>query len=111
MAAFQAALAKAIIVEFNLEDNELGMEALPTRERREVILIYEAAEGGAGVLKRLVSEPDALGRVAPRALEICHFNPDTGEDRHRAEGAREDCVMACYDCLLSYFNQPDHEYL
>jgi ATP-dependent helicase YprA (DUF1998 family)/very-short-patch-repair endonuclease len=111
MAAFQAALAKAIIVEFNLEDNELGMEALPTRERREVILIYEAAEGGAGVLKRLVSEPDALGRVARRALEICHFNPDTSEDRHRAEGAREDCVMACYDCLLSYFNQPDHEYL
>jgi ATP-dependent helicase YprA (DUF1998 family)/very-short-patch-repair endonuclease len=111
MAAFQAAMAKAIIVEFNLEDNELGMEALPTRERREVILIYEAAEGGAGVLKRLVSEPDALGRVARRALEICHFNPNTGEDRHRADGAREDCVMACYDCLLSYFNQPDHEYL
>jgi ATP-dependent helicase YprA (DUF1998 family)/very-short-patch-repair endonuclease len=110
-AAFQAALAKAILIEFNLEDNELGVEALPTREHRDVILLYEAAEGGAGVLKRLVSEPDAIGRVARRALELCHFDPDTGEDRRHAPGAREDCVRACYDCLLSYYNQPDHEVL
>jgi len=111
MAAFQAAIAKAIIVEFNLEDNELGVVALPSRERREVVLIYEAAEGGAGVLKRLVDEKDALPRVARRALEICHFDPESGVDQRRAEGAREDCMTACYDCLLSYFNQPDHDFL
>jgi very-short-patch-repair endonuclease len=111
MAAFQAALAKAILVEFNLEDNELGLEALPTRAERKLLLIYEASEGGAGVLKRLVSDAGAIGRIARRALEICHFDPDTGADRKRGPGAREDCVKACYDCLLSYFNQPDHESL
>jgi superfamily II DNA/RNA helicase/very-short-patch-repair endonuclease len=111
MAAFQAAIAKAIIIEFNLEDNELGLEALSTRDNRELMLIYEASEGGAGVLKRLLSDPGAIGRVAQRALELCHFDPATGNDLRRAVGAREDCVKACYDCLLSYFNQPDHEHL
>jgi very-short-patch-repair endonuclease len=110
-ASLQSALFKAILIEFNLEDNELGMEALPKRDQRKLILFYEAAEGGAGILKRLVSEPEAIGRVARRALEICHFNPETGKDECRAPGAREDCVTACYDCLLSYYNQPDHEVL
>ena len=43
-----------------------------------------------------------------QALELCHFDPDTGEDLRRAPGAREDCEAACYDCLMSYANQPDH---
>ena len=76
-----------------------------------MFLIYEAAEGGAGVLKRLVQEPDALQRVAAMALKICHFNPETGEDQKRAPEAKEDCEVACYDCLLSYYNQPDHKHL
>ena len=52
-----------------------------------------------------------MSLVARRALEICHFDPDTGEDRRRAPGALEDCEAACYDCLMSYTNQPDHPVL
>ena len=49
--------------------------------------------------------------VAREALEICHFDPDTGEDRRHAPRASEDCEAACYDCLMSYGNQPDHRLL
>jgi very-short-patch-repair endonuclease len=111
MVSLQAALRRAILAEFNLEDAELGLEGLPNRDNRNVFLIYEAAEGGAGVLKRLVQEPGALQRVAAMALRICHFNPETGEDQRRAPEAKEDCEVACYDCLLSYYNQPDHKHL
>ena len=75
------------------------------------ILFYESAEGGAGVLRRLVDDPDALRKVAREALRICHFDPKTGEDRRRGPQAREDCEAACYDCLMSYSNQPDHALL
>ena len=49
--------------------------------------------------------------MTERALELCHFDPATGEDRRRAERAKEDCEAACYDCLLSYQNQRDHKLL
>jgi len=44
-------------------------------------------------------------------LEICHFNPVTGADLEKAPRARERCEAACYDCLMSYTNQLDHELL
>lgn len=111
MASLQAALKTAIQVEYQLEDTELAAEPLPNDDERKSLLFYEAAEGGAGVLRRLVEDPDALGRVARRALELCHFDPATGEDRDRAPGATERCEAACYDCLMSYTNQPDHPLL
>ena len=52
-----------------------------------------------------------LAEVAREALRLCHFDPDTGADLRRAPGAREDCEAACYDCLMSYRNQRDHELL
>jgi ATP-dependent helicase YprA (DUF1998 family)/very-short-patch-repair endonuclease len=108
MASLQAALKTAIQVTFQLEDTELAMEALPSNADRRVLLAYESAEGGAGVLRRLVEDPHAFAQVARAALEICHFDPNTGEDLHRPNGAKEDCEAGCYDCLLSYYNQPDH---
>jgi very-short-patch-repair endonuclease len=101
-------LKSAIQVRFQLEDGELAVEPLPSKDRRHLILIYESAEGGAGVLRRLVEDPQSLPNVAREALRICHFDPDTGEDRRRGAKAREDCEAACYDCLMSYSNQPDH---
>ena len=108
MASLQAALKVAIQAEYDLEDTELAVVSLPDRAERTSILLYEAAEGGAGVLRQLVADPGALPGVARQALSLCHFDPDTLADLRRAPRAREDCEAACYDCLLSYTNQPDH---
>ena len=112
MASLQAALKRAIQIVFQLEDSELAVEPLPTRQKRRHLLFFEAAEGGAGVLRHLVAGDRAqelLREVARKALELCHFDPLTGADRGRAEKATEDCTAGCYDCLLSYGNQLDHE--
>jgi hypothetical protein len=108
MATLQAALKRAIEAVFQLEDNELAAEPLPDKDNRQMLLIYEAAEGGAGVLRRLVDDPATLAQVAREALRICHFDPDSGDDLRRAPRAREGCEAACYDCLLSYGNQREH---
>jgi very-short-patch-repair endonuclease len=111
MASLQAALKVAIQIEYQLEDNELAAEPLPSSDDRRVILFYEAAEGGAGVLRRLLDDSHSFARIAANALAVCHFDPTTGEDKGRAERAKEDCEAACYDCLLSYYNQREHALL
>jgi very-short-patch-repair endonuclease len=111
MASLQPALKSAVQVLYQLEDNELAAEPLPTGDDRRVILLYESAEGGAGVLRQLLDNPDGLAEAAREALRLCHFDPDTGVDLRRAPGAKEDCEAACYDCLMSYYNQMDHELL
>jgi len=107
MATLQHALLRGIQIGYELEEAELLGEPLPTRDQRNTILLYEATEGGAGVLNRLVSQPESLAEVAQRALSLMHyeapFNPGHMSEK---EGA---CVAGCYRCLLSYYNQPDHE--
>ncbi|CAG7637144.1 DEAD/DEAH box helicase [Rhodococcus opacus] len=113
MAAMYA-LKRAIEAVFQLESNELAVEPLPGGTGDQAwarLLFFEAAEGGAGVLRRLATEDGQIRSVARKALEILHFDPDTGEDRRRAAHAVEDCAQACYDCLLSYGNQWDHQQL
>lgn len=111
MASLQAALKNAIQLEYQLEDSELAAEPLPNGDERRSILFFESAEGGAGVLRRLVDDPGAFARVARQALQVCHFDPQTGEDMRHAPNAKEDCEAACYDCLMSYYNQMDHRLL
>jgi len=112
MASLQAALKNAIQVCFQLEDSELACEPLPSGELRTQILIYESAEGGAGVLRRLVADGQtSLIEVARTALDLLHFDPDSGEDLQFPKGSKEACEAACYDCLMSYGNQWDHELL
>jgi len=111
MASLQAILKSAIQVKYQLEDNELAAEPLPSREDRRLLLFYESSEGGAGVLKRLLNDTEALAEVAREALRLCHFDPGTGEDLRRAPRALEDCESACYDCMLTYYNQRDHRLL
>jgi hypothetical protein len=111
MASFEAAIKSAIREEYQLEDSELASEPLPSPKQRDLILIYEASEGGAGVLRQLVEDKSALQRVGQAALEICHYEPDNAQDRGGPIGTNEGCEAACYDCLMSYTNQQDHDKL
>ncbi|MGI8450658.1 MAG: DEAD/DEAH box helicase [Streptosporangiaceae bacterium] len=105
------ALERGIEAAFQLEDSELSSEGLPDPDHRGRALFVESAEGGAGALRRLVDYPGALSRAARTALQIMHFDPDSGADLSADEpsAGRERCVRACYDCLLSYGNQRVHD--
>ena len=121
MATLQAALKRGITQVFQIEESELVVEPLPDSKCRKSILFYEAAEGGAGVLSRLAQSPDQIAVIARQALEILHFDtsrlpvPFTAADlvsvEHRTPTGERICEAGCYQCLLSYFNQPDHEHI
>lgn len=103
----QHALKRGIEAEFDLEESEMMAEPLPDRDDRQSILIYESAEGGAGVLTRLATDPDALSKVAKAALEVMHYAASEAVGAQPSNPSA-DCEKACYRCLLSYSNQPDH---
>ncbi|WP_424921216.1 protein kinase domain-containing protein [Streptomyces sp. wa1] len=109
--SFLYALERGIEAAFELEDSELTAELLPPDDGpRRHLLFTEAAEGGAGVLRRIQHDKDALAKAARTAMEICHFDPETGKD----EGGPSDdeqCARGCYACLLSYANQTHHRRL
>ena len=114
LATLQHALLRGIEAVFQLEEGEILAEPMPTRDERNGFLLYEATEGGAGVLTRLVAEPSTVAEVALTALRIMHF--DLGDPANLpsdpsslTDAAGTSCVAACYRCLMSYFNQPDHE--
>jgi hypothetical protein len=110
----QYALKRGTEAVFQIEESELLAESLPTPANRHGVLFYEAAEGGAGVLTRLVHEPDALARVAREALALMHYKrPENSIWQHvelesvPISDHQPACEAGCYRCLLSYFNQPD----
>ncbi len=120
MATLQAALKRGIEMTFQIEESELVVEPLPKSDERRALLFYEAAEGGAGVLTRLANNPADLALVADKALQLIHYRaPQNGVwtldglpslEPSDALG-NHPCEAGCYQCLLSYFNQPDHEHI
>ena len=120
MATLQAALKRGIEMTFQIEESELVAEPLPKSDERRALLFYEAAEGGAGVLTRLANDPASLAQVARNALQLIHYRTPQGgtwilNDLPSLEQTDElgnyPCEAGCYQCLLSYFNQPDHEHI
>ncbi|MBC8248702.1 MAG: DEAD/DEAH box helicase [Anaerolineales bacterium] len=92
---------RALMVTFNLDENEMdgflapGWEAeVPYR-----LALYETTVGGSGVLASL-AEQGRLRMAVARARELLHEGDPEGG-----------CERACYDCLLSFYNQRDHELL
>ena len=120
MATVQAALKRGIEMVFQIEESELVAEPLPKADARRAILFYEAAEGGAGVLTRLASNPADLATVARAALKVIHYHePASGIwtleglaqlEKTTVDGQRP-CEAGCYQCLLSYYNQPEHQHI
>ena len=110
-ATLQAALSRAIQIRYSLEERELETKPLPSEEDRKLFLFYEGAEGGAGVLCQIFRSSAEFDALIAEALSLCHFNRETGEDEGHDVGGGEQCQLACYDCLLSYSNQRDHEQL
>ena len=115
LATVQHALRRGVEAAHQLEEGELLVEPLPDAATRRGLLFYEATEGGAGVLSRLVHEPRALARVARTALQVMHLDVPDDPDMPVPEASElvdvegTACVAGCYRCLLSYYNQPDHE--
>ena len=117
MATLQAALKRGIEMTFQIEESELVAEPLPRADERRALMFYEAAEGGAGVLTRIASDPASLAQVASNALKLLHHAVPLGPWKLEDLPALEQtnalgnhiCEAGCYQCLLSYFNQPDHE--
>jgi len=111
MATLQAALKRGIEVIYELEESEIAVEPLPSNEDRRRLLFYESSEGGAGVLVDLASSGDKLAQIAGKALEIMHYSfPETISTPVELQQDKENnpCVAGCYQCLLSYYNQPEH---
>jgi hypothetical protein len=99
---------------FQLEEGEILTEPVPSRDARKAILAFEATEGGAGVLSRLVAEPTRIAEIARTALSLMHYQNveeaiASGDVEMLASDPDAECVKGCYRCLLSYYNQPDHE--
>lgn len=108
MISLQAALKQAIQQLYQLEDFELSTEVLPTKGEPKTLLFVESAEGGAGVLRHLVENPAAFAEIAKTALRICHFD-EQGTDLEKDTPTADQCVAACYACLMNYVNQRVHK--
>jgi ATP-dependent helicase YprA (DUF1998 family) len=92
---------RALMVAFNLDESELDgfLAPGPDEEMPYRLILYETSVGGSGVLASL-AEAGRMELAVARARELLHEqDPDEG------------CERACYDCLLSFYNQRDHALL
>lgn len=106
LASLQHALVGAIQEMYQVEESELSSERIGRGGQR-AILVWEASEGSLGVLHHLAEAQTAVAAIARIALQRLHFDAQ-GHDLHPGEDEAEGCARACYDCLLSYYNQVDH---
>ena len=113
MSTFRAALQRGIERVFQLESSELAAEYLPNGDAPSRILLYEASEGGSGVLSRLVDETQrevCFREIAKKALEVMHYRLNCASGDYE-EVENVTCQAGCYECLLSYYNQTEHEFI
>ncbi|MGC8781693.1 MAG: DUF1998 domain-containing protein, partial [Anaerolineae bacterium] len=92
------ALERGIEAAYQLDESKLAAELIGDGEHA-AVLLYETSEGGSGVLRRIIHSPQAFAEIARGALERTHFDPESGTDQD------ENCIKACYECLLTYRNQ------
>ncbi|MFP9192772.1 DEAD/DEAH box helicase [Natrialbaceae archaeon A-CW1-1] len=90
---------QGILVAFDLDEEEIDTFVKPALGEHGfiTIVIYETSEGGAGALHSLMDEA-RLQQVIREAQTVLHGDPDD-----------EGCERACYECLMSFYNQREHE--
>jgi hypothetical protein len=95
------AVYQGILVAFDLDEEEIDtfVKPAPGEHGQVTIVIYETSEGGAGVLHSLMDEA-RFRKVVREAQTVLHGDPDDSG-----------CERVCYECLLSFYNQPEHEFL
>ena len=112
MATLQAALSRAIEQTYQIESSEIFVEPVPNTKNRAMLLIYESGEGGSGVLRDMIKNPEAISKIARFALKLMHYDIDKMPNLQAEEleqyDTKTDCINGCYTCLLTYYNQPDH---
>ena len=93
------AIYQGILVAFDLDEEEIDTFVKPSIGEYgfKTIVIYETSEGGAGMLHSLMDEARFRG-VVREAQTVLHGDPDD-----------EGCERACYECLMSFYNQREHE--
>nr|MDO8113472.1 DEAD/DEAH box helicase [Candidatus Sigynarchaeota archaeon] len=100
-------LLQSIQLAFNMSERELGGILTPIPDSKEnYIIIYETEDGGVGVLKSLVSNPERWKKAIEMMREILHVKSFIPFEEYP-----EACDRACYNCLLGYWNQRDHVFL
>lgn len=95
------AFNRAIQLTLDLDESELGCFLRPAVTEKEdyEIILYETIVGGAGAIESLLEKP-IFNKLIAKSCELLHL--------FDKEGA---CDKACYDCLCSFFNQRDHQFL
>ena len=90
-------IERALTIAMDLDESEVQsfVSEVPGEEGRRRIVLYETAEGGTGAVQQLTKEP-RLRAVIREARRLLHEHDDDG------------CETACYECLLSFYNQRDH---
>ncbi len=92
-------LIQTIQISLDLSENEIDGFLSPhaVYEGLYRIVLFEKAEGGVGILRSLTN-PNRFKEMVQRALELLHkYDPED-----------QACQIACYSCLLTFFNQRIH---
>lgn len=94
------ALHRGILIAFNLEEREIGYFLAKSTDNNVPyrMIFYENTAGGTGCIAAVV-EKAAFQLILDKTVEILHGKDDEG------------CEEACYQCLLSFYNQRDHALL
>jgi hypothetical protein len=102
--SFATALVQGIQLAFQLDSSEINGYAFVPDDGPSRVLLYETDEGGIGVLAAL-GRGEGWTRLIDTTLHALHVDPQTGEEQPGA------CASACYDCLLTFYNQQHHRVL
>ncbi|KKK79486.1 hypothetical protein LCGC14_2833020, partial [marine sediment metagenome] len=102
------AIIQSIMLTYNLEESEISSFLNPVPGKNEQsIVIFETEEGGTGVLKSLLNTSlDRFDKFIENLFRILHV-----KSLKPYEETMDACITACYNCLLRFRNQFEHNLL